>query len=144
MATTKVQLSLRLRHDSEALADITGQLGLESKAGWDIGDDRRTPVGRPLGGTRDQSYRIFPLPVTATKDINKALLESAKILKPFSDDLASFSNSGGLASLALAWFVDSSADGDRIAAEVIQELARLHIALDLYVYLSPGGSASTA
>src|SRR5882757_1991301 len=141
MATKKFEFSLRLRHETDPLSLVTQQLGFVAHAGWDKGERNRTLRGSLQEGTRDYSYRSFALGAATSTDMEDALVECLKELTPFASVLGSFVSSGGMASLVIAWFCDSAVGGDRIAAGIIAEMARLSLTLDLYLYLSPDSSA---
>src|SRR6266849_7354479 len=114
MATRKLEFSLRLRHDSADLSVLTQQLGFGSKVGWNKGDQNLSLTGLPLEGRRESSYRLFPLGVVTDVDLEEAIPECLERLMPFASELQSFVNSGGIASIAVAWFGDSDVGGDRI------------------------------
>jgi hypothetical protein len=141
MATRKLEFSLRLRHDKDDLSAVTQALGLVARVGWNKGEQNKTIAGELSDGTRDVSYRSFPLGIGASNDLDDAISECLKKLAPLSAVLQSFVSSGGMASLAIAWFCDSDVGGDRIPAELIAEMARLKLTLDLYLYLSPESNA---
>jgi hypothetical protein len=140
MATTKLEFSLRLRHDTDDLSQLTQQLGFVTDVGWNKGEKNRAIDGSLRDGIRDLSYRSFPLGIAASVDMDDAICECLTKLTPFSSELRSFVNSGGIASFAVAWFCDSAVGGDRIPAEHIAEMARLSLTLDVYLYFSPHSS----
>jgi hypothetical protein len=142
MATKKFQMSLRLRHDTSDLTLVTKQLGFFSKVGSDIGEQNRNLRGELTEGTRDSSYRSFPFGVSTSTDLDDALSEVLGKLKPFVAVLQSFVSTGGMASLAVAWFCDNAVGGDRIPAGIIAEMAKLNLTLDLYLYVSTDSSAT--
>lgn len=65
-------------------------------------------------------------------------------LTPFTSLLQAFVRSGGIASLAVGWFGDSAVGGDRISADAIDALAKLHLTLDLYLYFEANESKHAA
>jgi len=142
MATIKFEFSLRLRHETDDLLLVTEQLGFASDAGWNKGEQNRTISGALRAGTRDASYRNFSLGAATSVDMDDAVSECLEKLTPFASVLQSFVSSGGMASLAVGWFFDSAVGGDRIPAEIMAEIVRLNLTLDLYLYFSPEPSAT--
>jgi len=137
MATTKLDLSLRLRHDSADLSVVTQQLGFASEVGWNKGDQKLSLKGLPLEGRRESSYRLFPLGVVTNVGLEEAIPECLKRLMPFSSVLQAFVSSGGIASIAVGWFGDSEVGGDRISADAVAAMAKLHLMI-------PSGLSSLA
>lgn len=146
MATTKLEFSLRLRHDMAGLSLVTQQLALVAKVGWDKGEQNRTIRGSLRDGDRDFSYRCFALGAGTSTELYVSLAECIAKLMPFASVLKSFVNSGGIASLAVGWFSDSAVGGDRIPAKIIADMASLSLTLDLYLYSqlaqSPSGDST--
>jgi hypothetical protein len=140
MATRKLDFSLRLRHDSADLSVVTQQLAFATEVGWNKGDQKLSLKGLPLEGRRESSYRSFPLGVVTDVDLEDAIPECLERLMPFSSVLQSFVNSGGIASIAIGWFCDSDVGGDRISADAVALMAKLHLTLDLYLYFEPTAS----
>lgn len=143
MATRKLEFSLRLRHDTDDLSTVTQQLGFVADVGWNKGEQKRTIGGLLIDGIRESSYRLFPLGVGASNDLDDALSDCLLKLGPLCRVLQSFVSSGGMASLAVAWFCDSEVGGDRISAGIVAEIARLNLTLDFYLYLTSEPSTAT-
>jgi hypothetical protein len=143
MATEKIDLSLRLRHESSDLSLVSKQLGLPETAGWNKGEQNKTLQGALRPGTRDASYRSFSLGVATSTDMDDALSECLTKLSPVTGVIRAFVSSGGVASLAIGWFCDSAVGGDRISAVNIAKLAQLSLTLDFYLYLTPDPSSAT-
>lgn len=144
MATKKLDFSLRLRHDSADLSVVTRQLGFASEVGWNKGDQKLSLKGLPLEGRRESSYRSFPLGVFTNVGLEETIPECLKRLMPFSSVLRAFVDSGGIASIAVGWFGDSDVGGDRISADAVAAMAKLHLTLDLYLYFGPNESKHAA
>ena len=136
MATEKLEFSLRLRHDTDDLSLVTRQLGFVAHVGWNKSEQNRAIDGSLREGVRDSSYRNFALGVATSTDLGDALAECLKKLTLVASVLQTFVNSGGMASLAVAWFCDSAVGGDRIPAELVAEMAQLRLTLDFYLYMS--------
>lgn len=133
MATKKLDFSLRLRHDSADLSTVTQQLGFASEVGWNKGDQKLSLKGLALEGRRESSYRSFPLDVVTDVGLEETIPGCLKRLMPFSSVLQAFVSSGGTASIAIGWFGDSDVGGDRISADAIAAMAKLHQARSLFV-----------
>jgi hypothetical protein len=135
MATEKLEFSLRLRHHTSDLEKVTQDLGMVPRVGWDKGDQNRTIREDPLSGTRDLSYRSFPIETVLDTDLSDALPACLRKLAPLASVLQTFVASGGEAALAVGWFCDSAVGGGRVALEAVKEMDRLRLSLDLYLYI---------
>ena len=135
MATEKLDLSLRLRHDDADLTSMARQLGLKATVCWKKGDARHAPDGTVLNGIRDSSYCSMSLDTGSIADLEEGLSECLKKLKPKERELRNFVLSGGTASIAVGWFC-SGDTGDRIPEAVITELANLRLTVDFYLYFA--------
>jgi hypothetical protein len=144
MATRKLDFSLRLRHDSADISVVTQQLGFLSEVGWNKGDQNRSLKGLPREGQRESSYRSFPLGVVTDVGLEEAIPEYLERLTPYSSVLQAFVSSGGIASIAIGWFGDSDVGGDRVSADSVAAMAKLHLTLDLYLYFEPNESNRAA
>jgi hypothetical protein len=143
MPTEKFEFSLRLRDGSKDLSTVTKQLGFSVNSGWDKGEQNRTLQGSLRPGTRDASYRSLNLGVATSTSLDDGISECLQKLVPVASVVQSFVRSGGMASLAVGWFGDHAVGGDRVSAEIIAEMARLNLTLDLYLYLTPNSPIVT-
>ena len=98
----------------------------------------------PREGQRESSYRSFPLGVVTDVGLEEAIPEYLERLMPFSSVLQAFVSSGGIASIAIGWFGDSDVGGDRVSADSVAAMAKLHLTLDLYLYFEPNESKRAA
>lgn len=134
-ATIKFDLSLRLRHPSADLSPIVRSLGLTPDVAWMKGDQRRTPAGNALPGTRDASYCSARLSVT-DEDLETALSKCLDVIAPAGQMLATVAASGGAAVIAIGWFCDGDS-GAAIPADMVARAAALQLGLDVYLYVVP-------
>jgi hypothetical protein len=135
VATEKLDLSLRLRHEDADLSSIARHLELKATVCWKKGDAQKAPDGTVLNGTRDSSYCSMSLDTGSIADLEEGLSECLKKLKPKERELRNFVLSGGMASIAVGWFC-SGDTGDRIPEAVIAELANLRLTVDFYLYFA--------
>ena len=136
MGTTKLDLSLRLRHPEADLSPIAQRLGLTPSWRWTKDDPRSTPLNPELEGSRSASYCSIPLPIEQATDMDAALTDALKVISPAEQELKALVNSGGTASMAIGWFCDGDA-GARISDTIVARMARLKLTVDVYLYFSP-------
>jgi hypothetical protein len=133
MATERLDFSLRLYHAKADLSAISAKLRLKERTGWNIGEERRANEASQRGVRKD-SYRSLDLGCEEHADLSDGIASCMEKIASFAPDLHSFIESGGVAALAIGWFIDSNVGGGRIEASAVQELARLGLTLDFYLY----------
>jgi len=141
VSTAKLDLSLRLRHDSADIAPIIEHLGIKAGVHWNKGDTRRSPAGELLDGRRDFSYCSFPLIERTSEDLDEAITACLEKLAGAEHAIQGFVKSGGTASLAIGWFCLGDSGG-RISCPLIAEIARISLTIDFYLYFTPTEVAS--
>jgi len=132
------RLSFRARHNEIDLSIIPATLGMTAHALWKAGDPRRTPKGTPLEGIRKDCYCSITFDELA--DLPQSLTAALAILKEHNDFLLSLSEEGVEFAFFVGWFSDSSS-GDTLQWQLLDELAKLRISLELDVY-GPEGQPS--
>lgn len=130
----RFELSLRLRHSSTDLRLISTQLGLEAKAGWDVGQPNRKLTGEIAEGVREFSYRSFQLAAVSNMDLQEAISMQLDRLAFCQSEIASFVRLGGTAAIAVGWFCGSSATGAALSSTLLGRLHDFGFSLDFYVY----------
>ncbi len=92
-------VSLRAHHPKDDLAFLSTLLNLQPSTSWVAGDDRKTPKGTQLGGTRPTSYWVAGLTEKETNSelwqLEDFLEQSLAKLAPHSEALDAFTESGG-------------------------------------------------
>lgn len=131
MATTKFDLSLRVRHPEADLTPVAKCLGLMPGVNWRKGDPQKASSHQ----YRDSSYCSIPLGATETEDLEKALRMSLTKVSLAQQAILEVVQSGGSASIAIGWFCNGDS-GARISEELLSEMARLKLQADFYLYFS--------
>lgn len=135
MTAYKVEISLRVHHPNDDLASLVTAIGTPPSQIWKKGDPRRTPKGKLLGGTRDESYCSIPLKVRRKSSLADALRESLQTVKGAKKHLRKIVASGGRVVIALGWFCKGDA-GSNLPSDLLTELGQSSIDLDVYLYFA--------
>jgi hypothetical protein len=101
---------------------------------WKKGDERRTPKGRSIGGTRESSYCTTDLGAASKVSLSKKIEAAAQLLKPHRTILRRLSLTGGRISFFIGWFCEEHT-GEEFSHEILAQMADLRIALDLNIYV---------
>jgi hypothetical protein len=109
-------------------------MGLVPTRIWKKGDERKTPKGTKTGGTRANSYCLIAFGEKSPKPLSEKIESALSILKPYREILRELSSSGGALSFFVGWFLDDNT-GSYFDWEILNEMAELHIGLDLDIYL---------
>lgn len=136
MGTQKLEFSLRLRHPTASLYDVTKSLELQVSVLWNKGEQKKHLDQSDRAGVFDNSYCSLVLPIPKTTELAAGLSECMEKLKPKSAQLIEFVRTGGTASLAVAWFSDA-VGGDTVPSKLLAELSQMNLNLDFYLYSSP-------
>ena len=139
----KFDISLRLRHPVADLTTMAAKMQRKPEKLWNHGDRNRTIQGELRDGNRAESYATFPLGTVMGVDLDEAIAGVLPGIVPAADVLREFVRTGGIASLAVGWFVDSETDGARLHPSLLHELVQLNLTLDLYLYLERSGTAES-
>jgi hypothetical protein len=139
MAAYRIDISLRVEHPSQDLAGLVKRIGIAPSRSWTKGEPRRAPKGKLLGGTRAESYFSIPLKIRRSSSLADALSKSLQVVGRVKRQLRAIVASGGQASLAVGWFCTGDA-GSRLPSDLLAELTRSGVDLDLYLYFAMGES----
>ena len=91
-------------------------------------------------GVTTQSWHFDAVRPTPLQGRGTPLYSVAAIAVASSgSEKASWNNADAL-SIAVGWFGDSDVGGDRISADAVAFMAKLHLTLDLYLYFEPNAS----
>jgi hypothetical protein len=115
------------------LSPVCAVLGLVPAPIWKKGDERKTPKGRKLGGTRDSSYCSIALGETSRQPLRENC-GCLVALQATSRALRELSSTGGEVSFFVGWFLDENTR-DYFDWQILGEMADLRIGLDLDVYV---------
>ena len=133
-------VSLRANHpnrDLSFLADIFSSL--ERRYGWTAGDERKTPKGTSLGGTRKESYWSARVTATETSSeewqLEDILERSITDVLSHEIELADFFATGGTMNYFIGLYGIRNY-GLNFSPELMSKLARAKMELQLDVYPS--------
>lgn len=128
------KLSLHIEHPTRDLSSICAVLGLEPTHIWKKGDERQTPKGTKIGGTRANSYCSIEFGASSRKPLPKQIEAVLALLRPHRAILRKLSSTGGLISFYVGWFCDENT-GERFGWQILDTMTDLRIALDLNIYV---------
>jgi len=134
MGPQRTKVSLHLMHPTRDLSIVCRTLGLRPKVIWKKGDERRTPKGTSIGGTRESSYCSIDFGAASKVDLSKKIEAAAQLLKPHRTILRRLSLTGGRTSFYIGWFCDEHT-GEEFSYEILAHMAELHIALEFNIYI---------
>ena len=115
---------------------ICDRLGLQAQRMWKSGQDRVTPTGAPLSGVYKETYCTFNLACSREDELERFIKRSNKILKPHKRFLRHISSTGGSIEYFVGMYLDKN-HGVILSPELLDELAKLQIALSLDLYGVP-------
>ena len=130
----RFKASLRLIHPSADLSHCSREFGLEPSRQWKNGDARTTPRGRPLEGTRGESYWTAPLDTSTHKNIEGGLSHIATWLAEHSTFMADHVHSGGSAELFIGFFLETFNTGFELSPSLLSKFGALGVGLDFDMY----------
>ncbi|WP_441237258.1 DUF4279 domain-containing protein [Bradyrhizobium sp. 930_D9_N1_4] len=134
MKDQRAKLSLHIKHPERDLGAICDKLGLAPKFIWKAGDQRRTPRGNRLEGSRSSSYCTIELGPTRRVSLARQIETALGLLQPHRRTLRRLSSTGGRISLFVGWFLDADT-GDALEHHLLGQAADLRVAIDLNVYV---------
>jgi hypothetical protein len=128
------RISLHVKHPTRDLSSVCDTLELHPLRLWKVGDERRTPKGRKIGGLRKESAFSAALGSPNRSPLSKQIETALMKLKPHRRMLRRLSSTGGQISFFVGWFLDAHA-GESFSDQILKEMADLRIALDLNIYV---------
>lgn len=134
-------VSLRANHPTRNLAYLSELLKMDRLHGWTAGDERVTPKGTLLGGTRAQSYwsaRVTSEEISSEEwQLEDILSESIEKLEQHKIELQEFFTTGGTMNYFIALYGLRNF-GLVFAPVLLSRLAsaRVELQLDIYPSLS--------
>ena len=134
MDRQRTRLSLHIEHPTRDLASVCETLGLQPNHIWKKGDERRTPIGTKIGGTRASSYLSIELDASSREPMQKRIEAALALLKPHRTLLRRLSSTGGMIRFYVGWFCVEDT-GERLSWQILAAMADLRIGLDLNVYV---------
>src|SRR5262249_18424361 len=128
-------ISLRARHPTRPLGDLTTELGIVPTNSGIAGAPRTTPKGGPLSGVNREHSWIGPmLEGSADSDLAGALNTIVDRLSVKKALFKLLTANGGEVELFVGWFFNHGSRGDVFDHKLLGRLADLNIDLSFDVY----------
>jgi Domain of unknown function (DUF4279) len=129
----KLALSLRLRHPSMDVGQLSRQLGFEPNRAWRAGEPNISPIGRALEGSSTSSYSTASIDLDSASDLADALSGCVTRLEAHKSTLSDFVRTGGSTAFFIGWFLDRN-EGEILGSTLLGRLSQLEISLEFDVY----------
>lgn len=126
MLSPHFKASLRLVHPSMPSPEISQGLEADSKWGWIVGEERRSPAGDPLAGRYRTSYWVADLSSGGDDSLVDLLAVCLDRLEERRNFLSAFHRSGGRTEFFVGWF---RSPGETLPCPLLGRLASLGIGL---------------
>jgi len=130
-------ISLRAKHPKDDLAFMTEVFGKQPNVSWVAGEERKTPKGTSIGGTRSNSYWVTRLTEEETDSeawqLEDYLEQIYKEISPKIELLASFLESGGRLELYVSLF-GARNFGLVLNPDLLSRLGTAKVELQLDIY----------
>ena len=110
-------------------------LGMLPYTGWTAGDERRTPIGRPLGGRRSESYCVQRIGEGDDGELAHFLHSQIAEFGLREDKVRAFRSTGGSLAFFVSWHPTGDS-GETFDADLLLRMGELGIGIELNV-LSP-------
>lgn len=136
MAEYRYSISLRAFHPTMDLEAVSDTIGIKPQILWKVGEPRRAPNGRALGGISKISYWTTRLVDGASieKDLSSALLAGLDMVEAGSSLFATIAQTGGRVEFFIGWFFGHGSSGDVLDHNLLARLAGMSIDLTFDVY----------
>ena len=130
-------ISLRAKHPKDDLSFMSELFEKQPKVSWVAGDERKTPKGTPIGGSRTNSYWVARLTEEETDSetwqLEDYLEKIYKEISPKLDSLVSFLESGGRLELYVSLF-GARNFGLVLSPDLLSRLGTAKVELQLDIY----------
>ena len=136
-------LSLHLHHPTRNLSPVCAVLGVKPQHIWKMGDERQTPRGTKIGGTRDSSYCSVELADRSREPLSEKIEAALALLKPHRALLQELASTAGRITFYIGWFCDEHT-GDGLSWHILKEMSDLRIGLELNIYIPDQMSSPSA
>lgn len=104
-------------------------IGRSARRSWKVGEERTTPIGRPLHGTYRESYCVFDLGEGEDGELAAFLRLTLAELEHAAAFIGDVRRTGGKVSYYVSW---SPGDhGETFSVDLIADMARLGIDLGI-------------
>jgi hypothetical protein len=125
MRNQPAKLSLRIFHPSNDLSITCRTLRLKPKVLWRAGEERRTPKGNAIGGSRTNSYCVIDFGRPRREPFANQMKDALAQLAPHRRLLRRLTSTGGKVSFSVGWFCDEHT-GESLDSSLLSELADLN------------------
>lgn len=133
MIAHRLHLAICIRHPDRDLSAVCSSLGLVPKYVWKKGDERKTPKGTKLEGSREDSRCIIQLEALSDRPMIGLIQSALEQLRPHKATLRDLTNSGGTINFRIGWFLNGDT-GESIDQKVLASMADLGIGFEFFVY----------
>jgi hypothetical protein len=134
-------VSLRITHPAQAPENFTSALGLKPHHFWTAGQNRRTPLGRPLPGIYKDNYWSHSFDTPEDADLPEFTSGILAMLSKHSSLFESISASGGRSALFIGFFTGAFNSSFSLSPELQSRCAALNLSLDFDIYTGGPGAA---
>jgi len=133
-------LSLHVTHPSIDPEEVTWALRLTPQRADRVGEPRRGPKGRELGGVYRAMHWYCDVPHGDEAGLVETLKAHLDLLEPHQSFLRSMVSEGGRIYYFIGWFATDRSGGETLDWETLERLANLRISLSFDVYGDCGES----
>jgi len=126
-------VNFQIRHPTKHANELAVGFPWEAQVSWTVGDERTTPKGVRIGGTRSQSYCTFRVEKGDDGELAACLSRTTDALAVHREHLAELRRSGGRLSFYVYWYPNGDT-GEVFSAELMAKMASLGIDFGLNVY----------
>jgi hypothetical protein len=123
----------QIRHPTARAEELVAELPWKVANSWTVGDERATPKGAPLPGTRSESYCNLQVAEGDDGRLPDCLSYAVDTLGAHQDHLAEACRTGGSLSFYVFWYPNGDT-GAVFSPDLLGKMASLGIALGLNVY----------
>lgn len=133
----RFDVELFIVHPSLDPVDITRALGMEGHVSHRVGDQRKTPKGRPLSGVYpDTRWRHCIRRAVAEQWFASEVVNFVARLEPHKEFLANVRATGGRATVIIQFLGDGYLS-DSIPTDTLAKLAKLGLDLGIECFIDP-------
>ncbi|MBU6462901.1 MAG: DUF4279 domain-containing protein [Bradyrhizobium sp.] len=134
MKQQKSKIGLQIRHPFRDLSHVGPILGLKPSIIWKRGDERRTPKGNRIKGTRQDSRVSFEFKFLPRRPLSEKIRAALTALEQHRTMLRKLTTTGGTIILYIGWFCDEHT-GMTLDTQILSGIANLRISVELFVYV---------
>jgi hypothetical protein len=129
-------LALVIRHPSVDPDEITRRLGLTAQVSWKYGDQRLTPKGAPLGGSRTETYWCHRVTSEAPRELAVVVSDYLVRLSARRSGIEEMMAGCGRIELDVSLYGGENA-GEVLSSELLGQMHALGVGLGIEVFPTP-------